>query len=126
MADTLIIDFKIDRLIKEICKELKDKDGKPLEYQTIVDVIESQIDATVDGMARGDTVIWKYFGTFVATKRAVDALNKKYISKGKTPTLQDNGLMRMSFKRSGVEIGSTTLEATAKKDLLEVPEQYKI
>lgn len=125
MRGSLIIDFKIDRLIKEICKELKDKNGKPLTYETVVDVIESQIDATVNGMARGDTIIWKYFGTFVATKRAVDALNKRYVSKGKTPTLQDTGLIRMSFKRSGVETGSTMLEATAKKDILEIPEQYK-
>lgn len=122
----LIIDYKIDRLIKEIQKELKDKDGKELSYQTIVDVIESQINSTVDGMANGDTIIWKYFGTFVATKRRVDALNKVYVKKGKTPTLQDTGLIRMSFKKTGEKNGTTDLFfPQSKRDVLEVPDKYK-
>jgi hypothetical protein len=97
-----------------------------LTYENIVRIIESQINATVDGMATGDAVVWKYFGTFSATKIRVDALNKKYDREGKPRTLDDHGLIRMSFKKSGEQIGSTELiPSTNKRDFLEVPDKYK-
>lgn len=122
MAGLLVIDYKIDKIIKSIQATTKDANGNPLTYETVVNVIESQLAATVNGMANGDTVIWKYFGTFVATKRRVDMLNKKYESKGKMPTLIDNGLIRVSFKRDGSKTGETSLMSyQSKKDVMEPP-----
>lgn len=122
---SLIIDYKIDRLIKEIQKDSKDKNGKELTYETIVEVLESQLKATINGMATGDTIVWKFLGSFVATKRRVDALNKRYERRGKTPTLKDTGLVRMSFKRTGEIKGTTDLSDSRERDILEVPDKYK-
>lgn len=122
----LQIDFKIDKIIKEIQEKVKDSTGKELNYETIVNVLSAQIAATVNGMANGHTIVWKRFGTFVATKRRVDALNKKYITEGKTPTLVDTGLTRISFNRSGEQTGKIDLLfPQSKKDILEVPEKYR-
>jgi len=122
---SLIIDFKIDKLIKHIQENHTDAKGNKLEYETIVKVLEAQLNSTLHGMLHGHTVVWKYFGTFSATKRRVDALNNKYKKAGKTPTLVDNGMIRMSFKRTGEQIGKTDLLfPQSKKDILEVPDKY--
>lgn len=122
MAGKLVIDYKINQIINEIQACTKDVNGKYLTRDTIINIIESQIVATVDGMANGHTVIWKYLGTFAATKRRVDMLNKAYEKKGKTPTLQDTGLVRMSFKRNGDVNGTTDLFFPQhKRDILEPP-----
>ncbi len=112
----LIIDYKVDKIIKEIQAELKKEYGKDIPYQVIVRVVEQQCISTIKGMAEGDTVTWKYFGTYVATKKRVDALNKQYIKKGKMPTLEDNGLIRLSFKRDGEAVASTTIIGHRKSD----------
>lgn len=112
----LIIDYKVDKIIKEIQTELKKDYGKEIPYQVIVRVLEQQCISTVKGMAEGHTVVWKYFGTYVATAKRVNALNKQYEKKGKIPTLEDNGLIRMSFKRNGEAVGSTTIIGHRKSD----------
>lgn len=105
----LIIDYKVDRIIKEIQAELKKEYGKDVPYEVIVRVVEQQCISTVKGMSEGHTVTWKYWGTYVATKKRVDALNKQYEKKGKYPTLQDNGLVRASFDRKGAKITVTEI-----------------
>lgn len=121
----LIIDYTVDKIIKEIQAELKKEYGKDIPYDVVVKVVEQQCISTLKGMANGDTVIWKYFGTFVATKKRVDALNKQYIKKGKTPTLEDNGLIRVSFKRNGETNGTTTIVGHRKSDLEEQGDYLK-
>lgn len=121
----LIIDYKVDKIIKEIQVELKKDYGKDISYQTLIKVIEQQYISTVKGMAEGNTVVWKYFGTYVATKKRVDALNKQYIRKGKIPTLEDNGLIRLSFQRDGKAIASTDITAHRKSDLEEQGDYLK-
>lgn len=113
----LPIDYKIDKIIKEIQAELKKDYGKDISYEVIVKVVEQQIKSTVKGMAEGNTIVWKYFGTYVATKKRVDALNKQYARIGKTPTLEDNGLLRLSFKRDGKAITATEITPHKKDDL---------
>lgn len=122
MADWLVIDYKIDKLIRKIASTTKDAKGEFLTYDAVVEIIEAQLRATVDGMAEGNTIIWKYFGTFVATKRRVDMLNKRREREGRIPTLVDTGLVRVSFKRNGDKIGETDLFfPQSKKDVLEPP-----
>ena len=111
------IDYKIDKIIKEIQTELKKEYGRDVSYDSIVKVIEQQCKSTVKGMAEGNTIVWKYFGTYVATKKRVDALNKQYARIGKTPTLEDNGLLRLSFKRDGKAIASTDITPHKVNDL---------
>jgi hypothetical protein len=111
------IDYKIDKIVKDIQAELKKEYGKDVPYESIVKAIEQQCKSTVKGMAEGDTVVWKYFGTYVATKKRVDALNKQYARIGKTPTLEDNGLLRLSFKRDGKAIASTEITPHKKEDI---------
>jgi len=95
----LIIDYTIDKIIKDIQSKFKDANGNPLEYDTIVKIIESQIDCTVKGMANGDTIVWKYFGTFTIKRKRMEALNKKYLKEGRRPTIEDTGLSKpISFK----------------------------
>lgn len=98
----LIIDYKVDKIIKEISAELLKEYGKIVPYEIIVKIIEQQCISTIKGMAKGDTIVWKYFGTYVATKKRVDSLNKRYEKHGKPITLEDHGLMRMSFTKKGV------------------------
>lgn len=113
----LPIDFKIDKTIKRIQNELS-KNNIEVSYETILAVINQQVDSTITGMENGHTVVWKYFGTFVATQKRVDSLNKFYSIKGKKPTLVDNGFARISFTRQGEEVTKSTFEGTSKKDLL--------
>lgn len=100
----LFIDYTILQLVKTIQKKVKDKDGKELSQEVIIKIIESELDTIVNGMAQGHTINLKYFGSFVATKKRVDALNNTYLKRGKTPTLVDSGVMRMSFKKNGEKV----------------------
>lgn len=121
----LIIDYKVDKIIKEIQAELKKEYGKDVPYKVLVRVLEQQCISTVKGMAEGHTVTWKYFGTYVATKKRVDALNKQYAKKGKMPTLEDNGLIRLSFKKDGTAVASTEIVGHRKADLEEQGDYLK-
>ena len=112
----LNLDFKLDRLIKEIIKEVKEEDGIDLPYNVAKKIVEQQYLTTLEGMRRGWTIVWKYFGTISATKKRVDALNNMYIRKGLTPTLLDTGLVRRSFTKGGTEIGESVFESTSKND----------
>lgn len=112
---SLPVDYKIDKIIKEIQKELKEE-GKEVSYDTILKCVNQQIYSTMSGMERGDTIMWKYFGTFVATKKRVDGLNKTYAKIGKNPTLQDNGLIRLSFNRQGELVNETEFVGQRKDD----------
>lgn len=102
MAGTLQIDYKIDKIIKKIQSQTRDENGNSLTYETVVSIIESQIDCTVEGMRNGDSIVWKYFGTFLVNAKRVVMLNNQYIKKGKTPTLfkqEDTGLAsKITFK----------------------------
>lgn len=94
---SLVIDYQINKIIQKIQNDYREK-GKEVSYGTIVRVVESQLRAIVDGMAEGNTITLKYIGTFIATKKRVDVLNRQYEKKGKRATLVDNGVMRMVFK----------------------------
>ena len=71
----LPIDFKVDKIIKEIQTELLKEYGKDVPYNIIVKVLEHQCISTVKGMANGDTIVWKYFGTYAAGKAGFFACN---------------------------------------------------
>lgn len=107
----LPLDFKVDKIIKQISSELK------IDYQTIVAILEAQCYTTAEGMKNGDTIVWKYFGTFVAPKKRVDMLNKIYKRKGFTPKLEDRGLIRLAFTKDGVKRAESVMESTSIKDL---------
>lgn len=109
----LPIDFKVDKIIKQISTDLS------VSYETIVAILEAQCYTTAEGMKNGDTVVWKYFGTFVATKKRVDMLNKMYKKKGYTPKLEDRGLIRMAFTKDGFKRAESALEYTSKQDIKE-------
>lgn len=115
----LPVDYKIDKIIKEIQKDLSDK-GKEVSYDTILRCLNQQINSTIKGIERGDTIVWKYFGTFVATKRRVEGLNKIYARKGIAPQLQDTGLTRISFNQKGEFISEGVFEPKRKEDTLEL------
>lgn len=100
MAGLLVIDYKINKFIQTLQQKYRDK-GKEVSYGTIVNVVEAEIRAITEGMAEGHTVMLKKLGTWVATKKRVDMLNKQYEKKGKKLGLVDTGLTRMSFKRDG-------------------------
>lgn len=112
----LPIDYKIDKIIKEIQTKLKEE-GKDISYDTIYKCINHQVNSLSEGMREGDTIIWKYFGSFVATKKRVEGLNKTYEKVGKAPTLEDKGLIRLSFNRKGILIAEKPFEPISKKDL---------
>lgn len=88
---SLPIDFKIDKIVKQIAVELN------IPYDNVLAAVNQQITSTISGMERGDEVTWKYFGTFLATKNRIDNLNKTYKLKGKIPTLVDTGLIQIKF-----------------------------
>lgn len=112
---SLPIDYKIDKIVKQIQAEIKTEHGIDISFDTVVRILESQIIATAKGMSEGQTIVWKYFGTFVATKKRVDNLNKRYTKVGKPIGLKDTGFMRMSFKKNG-EVGETKAEFNHKND----------
>ena len=113
MARSLVIDYKINKIIQGIQAQYREK-GQELSYGTIVRVVESQLNAIVDGMAKGDSIVLKYLGTFAATSSRVDRLNKQYKKKGKDPGLVDTGFLSMSFKKDGTVNGSTELAPNRK------------
>lgn len=112
----LPIDYRIDRLLKEIQNELRIEFKLEIPYEVIKAVVEQQAITTAEGLLGGHSSIWKYFGNFVATKKNVDSLNKRYAKIGLTPMLVDSGLMRMSFTKAGEELGSSKFEAPSNKD----------
>lgn len=114
----LAIDYKLDKVIREIQAEIKEELGVDLDYDTIVEMANQQVKSTVEGMKRGDTVVWKFFGSFVATQRRVDMLNKKYEKLGKKPTLIDTGFFRVSLNRKGDVINEGIFEPGHRKDTL--------
>lgn len=115
----LPVDYKIDKIIKEIHKMLLDK-GKEVSYETILRCLNQQVDSTIAGIERGDTIVWKYFGTFVATKRRVEGLNKTYAKRGIAPKLQDTGLTRISFNMKGEFVSEGKFEPKRKEDTLDL------
>ncbi len=119
----LKIDFTTDKIIKEIQAEIKKERGEDISYDLVVKCIEQQLRSTVDGFANGYTIVWKYFGTFVATKKRVDALNNKYKKLGIKQTLQDYGLVRMSLDLKGNIKSESEITPDRKTDL-DVKGQY--
>lgn len=112
------IDYKLDKLIKEIQTEIKEELGEDLDYATVAQMVNQQVKSTVAGMSRGDTVVWKYFGSYVATQRRVDMLNKRYEKIGKKPTLLDRGFYRVSLDRKGQVTNEGTFEPGHRFDML--------
>jgi len=77
-------------------------------------------------MENGHTIVLKYCGSFVATQRRVDMLNRTYIKKGKTPTLIDTGFIRMSLNRSGTKVlAESIFDPTCTRDLIFNPDKLK-
>lgn len=115
----LPVDYKIDKIIKEIQIEIKKEMNVDVTYNTILNIVSSQVSGTVKGMEEGHTIVWKYFGSFVATQRRVDMLNRTYIKKGKTPTIIDTGFERVSLSRDGKKIiAESTFSKTGNDDLI--------
>lgn len=115
---SLPIDYKIDKIIKQIQVELKNEHGVEISYNTIFNVINQQIKSTINGMENGHTIVWKYFGSFVATQKRVDMLNKSYIKKGKRPTLIDSGFHRVALDRKGNKLSDSTFSPSSVRDLI--------
>lgn len=97
----LPIDYKLDKIFKQIQEEIRTEINIEVSLQTIEAVINQQIKSTINGMSTGATIVWKYFGKFVATQQRVDGLNKIYEKKGKKPTLMDYGYRRISLNKFG-------------------------
>lgn len=119
----LPVDYKVDKIIKSIQAEIKTEFDIDVPFNTVIRLIEAQVKATAKGMAEGQTIVWKYLGTFVATKARVQNLNKKYINRGKKPTLVDAGFARVTFNGKGTLIAESTFESTSKRDYYEKPNQ---
>lgn len=86
------VDYRIQQAFDSVSKKAEDKFGKKYSSQLIEDIIRSQSKSVVDGMKEGHTIVCKYFGSFVATSKRIELLNKSMIKKNKRPTLVDNGL----------------------------------
>lgn len=97
----LVVDYKLDKVIKEIQSEMKAEMGIDLEYRAIEAMVQQQVNTTVAGMGRGDTVVWKFFGNFSANQRRVDKLNERYQKIGKRPTLVnvDSGFYQVKLSK---------------------------
>lgn len=96
------IDYTTTKVVKEIQDELRKTLGVEVDSETIIKIVEGQTLSTVEGFKHGHTVVWKYFGTFIATDKRVKALNDSYARKGLTPLLVDTGFKRISFNKDGV------------------------
>lgn len=114
----LPVDYKIDKIFKKIQEEIKEELNIEVSLTTIESIVNQQIKSTIKGMSTGDTVIWKYFGKFVATQQRVDGLNRIYKRKGKVPTLIDNGYHRISLDRKGDKTSEGEFTPAKKRDFL--------
>lgn len=99
----LIIDYTVDKIIKEIQTELKEQ-GIEISYELIKSVIEQQEISTAQGIKDGSTIVRKYFGTFSITKKRMNALNNRYLKAGCTPNLEDRGLYNIIDNLEGIEL----------------------
>ena len=114
----LPIDYKINKIYGQIKSEVSTELGVDIPTQAIDAIVNQQIKSTIKAMSNGDTMIWKYFGKFVATEKRVDMLNRSYTRKGKKPTLVDTGYKRVSLDRRGNVINEGEFIPTSVKDLI--------
>lgn len=114
----LYIDYKLQRIIETIRKDINSKHNTELTFDEVKHIIESQFLATIDGMSKGYTVVLKHFGSFVATQARVKKLNKVYDRIGKQKTIQDTGFYRMSFTKDSKLICEEPFVSNRKKDYL--------
>ena len=77
----LYIDYKLQRIIETIRKDINSKHNTELTFDEVKHIIESQFLATVDGMSKGYTVVLKHFGSFVATQARVKKLKGNFAIK---------------------------------------------
>ena len=112
----LIIDAKLDKLIKEIAMEINQERAVDLSYETIAKIVEEQLKQTEHGMQYGHSIVWKCFGTFSASKMRISELNKRYDQLGKKRTLEDYGLMRLSLNKKTGEISKTIVDLKSHAD----------
>ena len=89
---SLVIDYTVDKIIKDIITELKNEKEIEVDYDTVKSVIEQQEISTAKGIENGDDIHRKYFGKFILKPRRVNALNNKLIEQGIQPNLEDRGL----------------------------------
>lgn len=115
MSSALVIDHTVNKQIQSIQNKYREK-GIDLSYGAIVAMLEHQLYSIVNGMANGDSIVCKYFGTFAAAPTRIEKLNKQYQRKGKQPGLRDTGFMRISFKRDGSLNGETDITNHKKSD----------
>lgn len=94
-------DYTIIKTAKNVQQNIKNELGVDVSIETILKIVEGQTTSTIEGFKHGHTVVWKYFGTFIATPKRVKALNDSYERKGLTPLLVDTGFQRISFKKDG-------------------------
>ena len=90
-------DKTITRILSEIQKEMSIEYNVHIEHSTIKKIFNQQIKFTADNIPLGHTIVWKYFGTFLAPEKNIEMRNKYLISKGKTPTLIDTGYQVVSL-----------------------------
>jgi hypothetical protein len=100
----LIIDYTVDKIIKEIISEIKKETGIDITYELAKSIIEQQEISTAQGIKDGNTVVRKYFGTFLVTKKRMNALNNKYLKAGCTPNLEDRGLYNFINTPNGLRV----------------------
>lgn len=121
----LQIDYEIDQILQKIEKQLVRQGHGNVDRATIISVIESQLEGLVSGMAAGCEVVFPYLGRFTASKRRIDALNKKYEVIGKKAGLVDRGVYRMSFLKNGQELGEVDTTGFKASTMLPVPDKYQ-
>lgn len=108
--------------MRQIQSEILHERGIEVNLSTIERCLNQQVKTTIKGMESGYTITWKYFGSFVATQKRVDMLNRTYIKKGKNPTLIDTGFHRMALSRKGDKIiAESIFDKTTIKDLIYRP-----
>jgi hypothetical protein len=67
----MILDDKLKSIIATIKNEVEEKYKKELSEEDIFNVIDSQIEATKEGIRRSITVHWFKFGKFLFTNKKV-------------------------------------------------------
>lgn len=120
----LNVDYKITRLIKEIQEEIFKENNIEVSSDDILKCINNQYRCLVNGMANGDTIVLKFFGTFVATQKRVDVLNKKYEKQGRKKGLEDFGFKRISFNKKDEIVNEGVFEPSSIKEVRDNGKRY--
>ena len=97
--NSLVIDFTVDKIIKEIISELKIEKGIILDYDVIKSVIEQQEISTANAIENGENlIVRKYFGKFILKPIRVKHLNNTFLKHNLIIDLEDRGLYTFIVK----------------------------